>query len=206
MKIINNISDLEKHIKTKKSTNNDFKINDETDANFNFNTNKANPLNEAKFDIQALKEIDRCKTRLLKYITYKKRTKEEVKNKFSKEFDEELLDNVINELEEKGYINDDDYIKRSINEFMAIKTLSIKEIKYKLISKGIKTKKIDDYIDKHCDEMNQYEKKSAKKIAIKKQNLDNIQIKQYLLKKGYKTENINNAIENLEKENYKREI
>lgn len=206
MKIINNISDLEKHIKTKKSTNNDFKLNDETDSNFNFNTNDANSLNEAKFDIQALKEIDRCKTRLLKYITYKKRTKEEVKNKFSKEFDEELLDNVINELEEKGYINDDDYIKRSINEFIAIKTLSIKEIKYKLISKGIKTKKIDDYIDKHCDEMNQYEKKSAKKIATKKQNLDNIQIKQYLLKKGYKTENINNAIENLEKENYKREI
>ena len=116
----------------------------------------------------SIEEFDNAKTKVLKYICYKKRTEQEIKNKFCKTIEESLLEDVIEELKEIGYIDDSNYIKRAVNEFMALNNMSIKEIKYKLLSKGIKSNILDDYISENYDELLEYEKKSAKKIAIKK--------------------------------------
>ena len=138
----------------------------------------------------SVEEFDNAKTKLLKYICYKKRTEQEIKNKFCKTVEESLLEDVIEELKEIGYIDDSNYIKRAVNEFMALNNMSIKEIKYKLLSKGIKSNILDDYISENYDELLEYEKKSAKKIAIKKSGLEKQEIKNYLMKKGYKEESI----------------
>lgn len=80
---------------------------------------------------------------------------------------------------------------KSINEFIALKTLSITEVKYKLLSKGIKTDLIEEYIQDNIDELNEYEKKCVIKIINKKCHaMNQIEIKAYLKKKGYKEENI----------------
>ena len=142
----------------------------------------------------SIEEFDESKTKVLKYICYKKRTENEVKNKFAKTINAELLEDVINELKNIGYIDDKKYLLRDINEFMALKYMSIKEIKYKLMAKGINTHMIDDYIDSNYDQLLEYEKTSAKKIAIKKSNLDKQDIKMYLMRKGYKEESIREAI------------
>ena len=48
------------------------------------------------------------------------------------------------------------------------------------------------------DELEEYEFKSASNIFYKKSStMEQDEIKQYLLKKGYKNENINRAIENI---------
>ncbi len=142
----------------------------------------------------SIEEFDEAKTKVLKYICYKKRTESEVKNKFIKVINEELLEDVIEELKNIGYIDDEKYILRAINEFMNLKYMSIKEIKYKLMTKGIKSNIIEDYIDNNYDKLLEYEKNSAKKIAIKKSNLKKQEIKMYLIKKGYKEESIREAI------------
>ncbi len=80
---------------------------------------------------------------------------------------------------------------------MVLKNLSIKEIKYKLISKGLDKNKIEDYICENKEELEEYEIKSAENIFYKKTNsMEDEEIKQYLLKKGYKSENISIAMEN----------
>ena len=142
----------------------------------------------------SVEEFDKAKTRVLKYILYKKRTKQEVKNKFSREIQEELLEDVIEELKELGYINDLTYIERAVSEYMSLNNLSIKEIRYKLMSKGINGNIIEDYISNNYDELLEYEYNSAKKLAIKKSNLEEQDIKNYLIKKGYKKESIEEAI------------
>ena len=142
----------------------------------------------------SIEEFDEAKTKVLKYICYKKRTESEVKNKFIKVINEELLEDVIEELKNIGYIDDEKYILRAINEFMNLKYMSIKEIKYKFMTKGIKSNIIEDYIDNNYDKLLEYEKNSAKKIAIKKSNLEKQEIKMYLIKKGYKEESIREAI------------
>ena len=141
-----------------------------------------------------IEEFDKAKTKVLKYILYKKRTEQEIKNKFSRVIEENLLEDVIEELKQIGYIDDEKYVLRAINEFMALNTLSIKEIKYKLMSKGVKSNIIDDYISNNYDTLLEYEKSSAKKIAIKKSNLEKQDVKMYLMKKGYKEESIKEAL------------
>lgn len=141
----------------------------------------------------SLEELDFAKTKILKYISFKKRTENEIRLKFNKVIEEELLDDAIEELKENGYINDNNYIKRAVNEFMALKNLSIKEIRYKLMAKGLSKSLIDDYISNHIEELSDYELQSAKSIAIKKSNLEKEEIKNYLMKKGYKTESIEEA-------------
>ena len=142
----------------------------------------------------SIEEFDEAKTKVLKYVCYKKRTEYEIRNKFAKTIEENLLDDVIEELKEIGYIDDSKYVLRAINEFMALNNLSIKEIKYKLMSKGVKNDIIEDYISENYDSLIEYEIKSAKKIAVKKSNLENQDLKMYLMKKGYKEESIREAI------------
>lgn len=140
-------------------------------------------------------EFDKLKTKVLKYILYKKRTKNEILQKFSNE-NQEILEEIISYLEEAGYINEQEYIEKSIREFMNLKNLSLQEIQYKLLVKGLEKEKIEDYISEHKEELDEYEMKSAKKIIQKKQSIQEIEeITEYLRKKGYRKQMIQKAIE-----------
>ena len=135
------------------------------------------------------------KKKAVKYLVLTLRTENEVRLKFNKVINQELLDDAIEELKENGYIDDNKYIVRAINEFMALKNLSIKEIKYKLMAKGINKNLIENYISNNKDTLVDYELQSAKNIAIKKSNLEKEEIKNYLMKKGFALDSIDEAIE-----------
>ena len=143
-----------------------------------------------------IEEFDKAKTKVMNYIMYKKRTEYEVKNKFSKTLEENLLDDIIEYVKEAGYLSDKEYIKRAVSEFQALNNMSRKEIKYKLYSKGIENGLIEDYFSDKTDELYDYELKSAKNIFIKKQStMKTDEIKNYLRKKGYREDIIKEAIE-----------
>lgn len=141
-------------------------------------------------------EFDKAKMRVLKYIMFKKRSKYEVKNKFSGTYDEDMLDDIIEYLEEAGYINDNEYIEKTVHEYTNLKNLSIKELKYKLIAKGIDRNVLEDYFYENRDNLEDYEIRSATNIVYKKKDqMEPEELKQYLFKKGYINENINKALE-----------
>ena len=58
----------------------------------------------------SIEEFDKTKTKILKYIMYKKRTENEIRTKFNT-IEEELLEDSIEYLKEAGYINDKNYIE-----------------------------------------------------------------------------------------------
>ncbi|MCL2860314.1 MAG: RecX family transcriptional regulator [Oscillospiraceae bacterium] len=147
---------------------------------------------------------DKVKQKLLRYIMFKKRTEAEVRIKlefiiekfnFSDLGDKDnFIDNLIENLKEQGYINDEKYIEKSFLEFMKLKTLSIKEIKIKLLMKGLDKELIEQYINSNNETLKEYELNSAKKIMQKKStNLEPIKIKQYLIKRGYSEESYKNV-------------
>lgn len=140
----------------------------------------------SKTNIQKLKEFDEQKTKVFKYITYKKRTEQEVRNKFKGQIEEETLEEIIDYLKEANYINDYEFIEKQVSEYINLKTLSITEIKYKLQTKGLEKKIIEKYIDNNYDKLNEYEEKCIQKIKEKKSDLSEEEIKQYLYRKGYK--------------------
>lgn len=143
-----------------------------------------------------VEEFDKEKTKVLKYILYKKRTEQELRRKFEQNIEPNLLEDIIEYLKEAKYINDKEYIEKTVNNFIALKNLSIREIQYKLLAKGLSNSDIEDYLYENRDELEEYETKSASNIIYKKSSsMELEEIKQYLLKKGYKTENINKAID-----------
>ncbi len=140
--------------------------------------------------MENIEEFDKLKTQVLKYVLYKKRSEAEVRQKFLKNTGN-MLDNVIEYLKENGYIDDNQYIQKSVAEFIRLKNMSIKEVQYKLLSKGINKDLIDDYIYNNKEDLLEYEINSAKKIFLKKQNtLEKEGILDYLRKKGYMSETI----------------
>lgn len=144
-----------------------------------------------------IEEFDKLKTKVLKYIVYKKRTEKEVRTKFSSsDVNQDMLEDVIEDLKANNYINDNNYIERAMNEFIAINTLSLKEIKNKLYAKGISNDIIEKYFSDNEETLGEYEQKCARKIAIKKQSQMDIQdIEAFLYRKGYSRESIKQAFE-----------
>ncbi len=143
-----------------------------------------------------IEEFDKAKTKILKYILYKKRTEQEIRRKFSSTVEDNMLEDIIEYLKEAKYINDNEFIEKTIHNFIILKNMSMKEIQYKLLAKGLSKNQIEDYISENREELEEYETKSAGNILYKKStNMEQEEIKQYLLKKGYKIENINKAME-----------
>lgn len=137
-------------------------------------------------DYDRIEEFEKQKTKVMNYIMYKKRTEYEVRQKFSRTIQEETLDEIIEYVKEAGYLSDIDYIQRAINEFIALKNLSIFEIKNKLYAKGISKDDIEDYIYEHKEELEEYERKSKQNIIDKKSAvMDELELKNYLYKKGF---------------------
>ncbi len=151
----------------------------------------------SKEKFEEAEKIEKFRTRMLKYIVYKKRTEAEIRQKFSEE-DENMVDDAIEYFKELNYINDTSYVERAITEFMALKNMSIKEVEYKITQKGVRKKIIDDYICKNKETMLEYEISSAKAIILKKQSkLEEKDIRDYLYKKGYMSESINIAFDDI---------
>ena len=143
--------------------------------------------NSNKIDLEKFKKFDEEKTRVFKYITYKKRTEQEVRNKFRAQIEEKMLDEIIDYLKEAKYLDDYDFIERQVREYMNLKTMSITEIKYKLATKGIDRKLIEKYIEQNYDELQEYERKCIEKIKSKKAGtMEEQELQQYLYRKGYK--------------------
>ena len=147
-------------------------------------------------NLEEAEKLDNLKNKMLNYIVYKKRTEQEVRQKFQDQ-DEDLLEDAIEALKSAGYINDFDYINRAIAEMTALKNISIKEMEYKLIQKGLSKNIVDDYICKNKESMLEYELHSAKNIIIKKRNsgMEDADIKNFLFKKGFMSESVSIAFD-----------
>lgn len=146
-------------------------------------------------DFEEAEKFDALKTKILKYILYKKRTEQEIRQKFQDE-DENMLEDAIEYLKEANYIDDKLYVEKAINEYMNLKSMSIKELTYKLYQKGISKSIVDDYICENKEKVLEYEIDSAKSIFIKKsKSMEETEIREFLYKKGYMKETVDIAIE-----------
>lgn len=142
-----------------------------------------------------IEEFDNEKTKVMKYVLYKRRTEKEIRTKFENLIEENLLDDIIEYLKEAKYIDDLEYIEKAINNIKQLKNISIKEIKYKLLAKGIKKDDIEDYCYENKEDLEVYELQSAKNIIFKKsKDYDEDELKMYLLKKGFKADIVRDAM------------
>ena len=150
----------------------------------------------SKEKFEQAEKFENLKNKILKYIVYKKRTEQEIRQKFSDE-DENMVEDAIEYFKELNYINDNVYVERAVKEYMALKNMSIKELSYKICQKGISKNLVDDYICQNKESMLEYEISSAKAIIKKKSSLEPQEIKEFLFKKGYMSESVSIAFDEL---------
>ena len=147
----------------------------------------------------SIEQFDEQKTKQNKIIVYKRRTEQEVRAKFANSIENNMLEDIIEYLKEAKYLDDKEYIEKTVNNFKILKNLSLTEVKNKLIVKGINKNDIEDYFYENIEELNEYERQSIKNIFLKKKkDTEQDKIKQYLFKKGYKLDNINLVFEELQ--------
>ena len=151
----------------------------------------------SKEKFEEAEKIEKLRNKMLKYIVYKKRTEAEIRQKFEEE-DENMVEDAIEYFKELKYIDDSVYVERAIKEYIALRNLSIKEIAYKICQKGVSKSLVDDYICKNKETMLEYEISSAKNIIKKKAGQEEQEIKNYLYKKGFMSESVNIAFDELE--------
>ena len=70
-----------------------------------------------------IEEFDNQKTKVLKYILYKKRTEQEIRKKFISSIDENMLEDIIEYLKEAKYIDDQEFLEKTVNNFLIIKNI-----------------------------------------------------------------------------------
>ena len=151
----------------------------------------------SKEKFEEAEKIEKLRNKMLKYIVYKKRTEAEIRQKFIEE-DENMDEDAIDYLKELNYIDDSVYVDRAVKEFMALKNLSIKEMVYKICQKGVSKSIVDDYVCKNKETMLEYEISSAKNIIKKKYGQEEQDIKNFLYKKGFMSESVSIAFDDLE--------
>ncbi len=130
--------------------------------------------------------FEEAKFKAIKYIGISKKTRFEVMTKLKNMYiEDKIINKVLDYLIELNYINDLDYVDSYIRQNIRLEKYSIFEITEKLKIKGINQSIVDDRIDKLLP--SDYEDIVIRKITnIKSKTLDNIKLKQYLYRRGFK--------------------
>ena len=133
-------------------------------------------------------DFETAKAKAIKYIGISKKTEYEVIMKLKRlNCEDEIIENVIEYITKLGYINDSEYVDAYIGQNMRLSSMSIYEIKQKLLQKGIKKYIIEEKLQVLYD--TDYESKVLEKLYSSKfKNMDELKIKKYLYTKGFTKE------------------
>lgn len=140
---------------------------------------------------------EKIREKVFFYVTYQKRTEFEVRRVFLPVFEKyniskEICDELIEELKEKGYLDDKEFVKRKFGVYMKFKVLSIKEIEYKILQKGISRSLINDYLEENKEKLIEHEYIVCKKLYDKKiVDKSDDEVKRYLRRKGFMEDAVN---------------
>ena len=134
----------------------------------------------------------------LKYINIRLRTEKEIRNKL-KNYNKNIIDNIVSRLKKEGYINNSLYIKSYINDEVNLKFIGPVKILSDLKKNGFKEDDILEYlntIDNNIwlEKINKY----VTKRIDSNHNLSGLLLKQKIVKdllnKGFYIEDINEII------------
>jgi len=162
---------------------------------------KGEGLTEQKIkEILIQKNENEAKEVALRFLSFRRRTEKEVKDKLKKkDFEERIIKSTIDKLKEYDLINDSEFATAWVKERLAYKPRGKKLLRQELWKKGIKK----DIIDQVTDELCQDEDKSAAELLERiKKRYKNLEPKvakkrmlSLLLRRGFSYETVNQAVE-----------
>lgn len=133
-----------------------------------------------------------------KFLQRNKTKKQLVDHLYKKKIQREIIDTILPILEEKKYLNDEDYARRYLNDALNIKKYGKNKTRYMLMSKGIGRNIIDkvmenyDYEQEYMNALELLEKRISKDESDPKKIYS---VKNYLQGRGFEFEIINFTVD-----------
>ena len=145
------------------------------------------------------------KQRAFRLLGRRQHSSSELRRKlWNKDYESKLIDEVIEDLQRNGYLDDGEFIREFVAEKSEIKNWSSKKVKGELIKRGIPSKSIDEILN---NQPKQSDYESAVILAKKKyklllkRNLESKEIKNklssYLFSKGFEYDLIKEVCDKL---------
>jgi len=137
---------------------------------------------------------EKLREKVFFYVTYQKRTEAELRRNFLPLFkkyniSKDLYYDLVEELKEKGHIDDIEFIRKKFETYMKFRKASVKEIEYKLLKKGLAKESIDSYKEQNKDKLYIHDLEAAKNLYAKKiQEKNPDEVRMFLKRKGYSEE------------------
>lgn len=137
-----------------------------------------------------------------KYCAYQERCHWEVEKKFREwNIDEEIQDEVISELIQQNFLNEERYAKAFVQGKVNIKKWGRYKIKMELQSRQISTYSVNKALqeideEKYILNLQELLQKKAQTVLAKNDFEKKMKLLKFLSSKGYETEIINEQIEN----------
>lgn len=174
-----------------------------------FRIHKDYELDDEKLKLLSIESsFVKCKDSAFRILARRINSKKELKIKLlKKKYPVGIVEKVINELEEKKYLNDESFAEQFAKEKVKKNKFGISKIESELIKKGIDKKIIQKVISKIDD--NYYNENIntliTKKLKIlKEKTSDKMKLKSkiisHLLSKGYEYEKITDALKRFDLE------
>lgn len=181
------------------SFDNDEEIKISQDTLVNFGLYKGQEVEE-EF-VENLKFEDEKTEALLlsyKFLQRNKTKKQLVDHLYKNKIQREIIDTILPILEEKKYLNDEDYARRYLNDSLSIKKYGKNKTRYMLMSKGIERNVIDKVMENYDYELEYMNALALVEKRISKDESDPKKIysaKNYLQGRGFEFEIINFTVD-----------
>jgi len=155
---------------------------------------KADKISEGRFSLLIEQnKLFHIKQRAFRLLGRRQHSTSELKRKlWNKDYDSKLIDEVIEDLNKKGFLDDEEFIREFVADKSKIKSWSTKRIRSELIKKGIALKLIyESLIDqpKEIEQENLLTLAQKKYDQLRKRNLEPKELKMkltsFLILKGF---------------------
>ena len=181
------------------SFDNDEEIKISEDTLVNFGLYKGQEVEEEFIDNLKF-EDEKTEALLLsyKFLQRNKTKKQLVDHLYKNKIQREIIDTILPILEEKKYLNDEDYARRYLNDALNIKKYGKNKTRYMLMSKGIERNVIDKAMENYDYELEYMNALELVEKRISKDESDPKKIysaKNYLQGRGFEFEIINFTVD-----------
>ena len=139
-----------------------------------------------------------CEKKALQYISTRMKSELETINYLKKKnFQSEIIEQVMNRLKELNYINDHEFACKFTDYKMRTKTIGLNLIKGELIQKGIKREIIEEVLSplkllKRDDELLELALKKFETVKLKKNPIE--KVKMFLISRGFDFDEISSIL------------
>ena len=170
-----------------------------------FHIKEGREFEEPKFE-QVISKVwtERAKAKVMSSVLYSPKTSKQVKDKILKEgFNENVADKLVDELTEKGYIDDEAYAERFIKKAIKSKPNSVMKITADLRGKGISGEVISRAIKNLTPDEDEMALRALEKKLHQSRDKDYNKLYGFLSRKGFPSGAARKALEHfgIEKDN-----